>query len=74
MGEKIKDLSKFMINDKEICIELNDSYSKGVTEYDIHIQSDVFQYSLSDVDFMKLVSAVATAKHKIETFKNSNGV
>ncbi|MEY8326718.1 hypothetical protein AALB47_22845 [Lachnospiraceae bacterium 54-11] len=62
MGEKIKDLSFFEINGQKVAIELNEGYSKDYSEYDIHIQSDTIQYNLSDSDFMRLVSAVATAK------------
>lgn len=69
MGEKIRDLSTFKIGETNIAIELNDGYSKDYSEYDIHIQSDSVQYYLSDSDFMKLASAIATAKRNLDCLK-----
>lgn len=69
MGEKIKDIKKFNIGNAEMTIELNDGYSKDYSKYDIHIQNDIFQYYLSDADFMKLASAIITAKRKLDSLK-----
>lgn len=69
MGEKIRDLSTFKIGKTNVAIELNDGYSKDYSEYDIHIQSDSVQYYLSDSDFMKLASAIATAKRNLDSLK-----
>lgn len=69
MGEKIRDLSTFKIGETNVAIELNDGYSKDYSEYDIHIQSDSVQYYLSDSDFMKLASAIATAKRNLDSLK-----
>ena len=69
MGEKIRNLSVFTVNGKEVAIELNDGYSKGYSKYDIHIQNENIQYSLTDKDFMKLVSAMATSNRVFESMK-----
>lgn len=70
MGEKIKDLNKFYINNEEVLIELNEGYSKEHSKYDIHIQSKSVQYSLSESDFLTLASTVAIAKRRLEHLKN----
>lgn len=69
MGEKIRDLSEFTINGTEVKIELNDGYSPLESKYDIHIQSESFQYYLSNRDFMNAVSLLLTAKRKLEHVK-----
>lgn len=69
MGEKIKNLSSFSVNGNKVAIELNNGYSEEYARYDIHLQSDAVQYSMSDKDFMKLVSCVATAKLQLEALK-----
>ena len=74
MGEKIRDLSKFTINNREVAIELNESYSRVRSEYDIHIQSKAIQYSLTDSEFMSFASLVATAKRRFESMKEFENI
>ena len=52
MGEKIRDIGKFKIADQDVKIELNEGYDKKYSEYDIHIQSDHIQYSLTNRQFV----------------------
>ena len=73
MGEKIRNLSTFTVNGKEVAIELNDGYSKGYSKYDIHIQSEAIQYSMTDRDFMKLASTLYTSARIFETMKGEKG-
>lgn len=70
MGEKIKDLSTFTINGKNVKIELNEGYDKNYSKYDIHIQSDRVQLCLTDRDYMRLASIVITANRKLESLKD----
>ncbi len=74
MGEKIRTMSSFTINGQEVQIELNEGYSKSYSEYDIHIQSNSVQYNLTDKDYMKLASAMATAKRRLDSMKNRSDV
>lgn len=69
MGEKIKDLSTFIIQGHKVRIELNDGYDKSYSKYDIHIQSDIIQYYLTDKDYMKMSSAVITGMKKLQEQK-----
>lgn len=69
MGEKIKNMSSFTINGQEVQIELNEGYSKAYSQYDIHIQSDSVQYYLTDKDFMRVASAMVTAKRRLDSLK-----
>lgn len=69
MGEKIRNMSSFTINGQEVQIELNEGYSKAYSQYDIHIQSDSVQYYLTDKDYMRLASAIATAKRRLDSIK-----
>lgn len=69
MGEKIKNLSEFSVDGINVAVELNDGYDKEYSKFDIHIQSKAVQYCLSDVEFMKLASAVTTAKRNLDTMK-----
>lgn len=72
MGEKIRDLGHFYIGNEKILVELNDAYSKEYSKYDIHIQGEKMQYSLTESDFLKLVSAAVTAKQRLD-FLKANG-
>lgn len=69
MGEKIRTMSSFTINGQEVQIELNEGYSKAYSKYDIHIQSNSVQYYLTDKDYMRLASAMATAKRRLDSMK-----
>lgn len=71
MGEKIRDINSFKIGNTLLKVELNDGYSKDYSKYDIHIQNDLVQYCLSDEEFMKLASAIITAKRRLDSVKEN---
>jgi hypothetical protein len=71
MGEKIRDIGKFKIADQDVKIELNEGYDKKYSEYDIHIQSDHIQYSLTNRQFVKLAAVLINSKEKLNFMKNS---
>ena len=73
MGEKIKDLSTFHIKNERIVIELNEGYDPNYAPFDIHIQSSSLQYYLTDKDYMKLASVVATARRQLLSLKKLGG-
>lgn len=69
MGEKIKNLSSFQLGGKDVLIELNDGYDEKYAKYDIHIQSEFLQYCMTDKEYMKFASAIATARRRLEDLK-----
>lgn len=71
MGEKIRDINSFKIGNTLLKVELNDGYSKDYSKYDIHIQNDLVQYCLSDGEFMRLASAIITAKRRLDSVKEN---
>ena len=71
MGEKIRDINSFKIGNTLLKVELNDGYSKDYSKYDIHIQNDLVQYCLSDEEFMRLASAIITAKRRLDSVKEN---
>ena len=71
MGEKIRDIGKFKIADQDVKIELNEGYDKKYSEYDIHIQRDHIQYSLTNRQFVKLAAVLINSKEKLNFMKNS---
>lgn len=71
MGEKIRDIGKFKIADQDVKIELNEGYDKKYSEYDIYIQSDHIQYSLTNRQFVKLAAVLINSKEKLNFMKNS---
>ena len=66
MGEKIKDLQKVILKNKEMVIELN----QGIEGYDIHIEIDKLRFALNDSEYMKFVFAVSEAKRKLMITKD----
>ena len=71
MGEKIRDINSFKIGNTLLKVELNDGYSKDYSKNDIHIQNDLVQYCLSDEEFMRLASAIITAKRRLDSVKEN---
>ena len=69
MGEKSKKGRTFEFGGKEIFIELNEGYDRNYAKYDIHIQSESIQYCLTDREYIKFASAMATARRNLEKLK-----
>ena len=69
MGEKIKDIGKFSINNNEILIELNQGYNAQYSKYDIHIQSDHLQYYLPNRDFIQFATTLIYARERLNSLK-----
>lgn len=68
MGEKIKDLSKIIIKDKELLIELNKGTHK-LGKYDVHIQNSDFRLNVNEKDFLKIALTTLYAKENLEYIK-----
>ena len=69
MGEKIRDIGKLEIGSSRFAIELNEGYDKRYSKYDIHIQNDDIQYSLTNAEFVKLAAAFINANEKLKALK-----
>ena len=72
MGEKIKDIGSFSLGGKKVLIELNEGYNKDYSKYDIHIQSEHMQLSMTNQDFIKLSTALINAREVLDATKNLN--
>lgn len=68
MGEKIKDLSEFRVENLRVAVEYNKGWSKGAI--DIHIQSKKFRYVCNDKELMELFSLAVSAKRKFDSIKS----
>ncbi len=71
MGEKIKDIGKFKLNDREYLIELNKPLSKGGSRM-IHLQNDSFRYALTERNFLKIVGSLVKGKYQLQNMKGNN--
>lgn len=70
MGEKIKDIGKFRLNDREYLIELNKPLSKGGSRM-IHLQNNSFRYALTEKNFLKMVGSLVKAKYQLKNMKGN---
>ena len=73
MGEKIKDISSFQINDNVVKIELNNGWDKNYAKYDIHIQSKSLQILLTNADFIKFAATMKLSEKVFEESKKTGG-
>lgn len=72
MGERIKDITEFNIGNQKIVIELNEGYDEKTSLYDIHFHCNSLQYYLSNSDFVKLATAMISARDKLIKMKKYN--
>jgi hypothetical protein len=68
MGEKIKNIGKFTINDNEYVIELNKS-SGNSKEFEIHIQSNNTRFELSESEYNQFSSTINLAIENLKKIK-----
>ena len=69
MGEKIRDVGLFKLGNTKVSIELNKAYSSN-NKYDIHIQTEKTQISMTDGEFIKFAAALKKSKIELEREKN----
>ena len=73
MGEKIKTLSVFKLNNKKFEIELNKPSAKKM-QRSIHIQNENFKIDFSEKDFLSFATAILAAQKKLIILKRINEV
>lgn len=66
MGEKLRDLGKILIGDKEYQVELNKSDIPGGEE-SVHIQNESFRLEMAKSEFLKCLLIL---RGSVKIFKN----
>lgn len=68
MGERIKDLSSFVLKGQKVAIELN-KRDPANKEYDIHVELPGIRCHVTDHEFMQIAACVAEAGRKLNDKK-----
>lgn len=69
MGEKIKDLSKGILHNRTLNIELNQSNNSDKDEL-IHIQSDIYRIEMKKKDYIHYALSILLAEKNLKKIKD----